>query len=131
MIIAIDFDGTIVEHNYPDIGRPVIGAIEYIKQFQNLGAKIILWTMRSDNDDGPTLSSAVNYCLSKGIELYGINSNPTQNEWTSSPKAYANIYIDDAAIGCPLRESASYGARPYVDWDIVGPMVIKLLKGNK
>lgn len=122
-IIAIDFDGTIVDHRYPDIGAAVPGAISYLKQFQEAGAKLILWTMRS----GQTLHEAIAYCKGNGVEFWGINENPDQKEWTESPKAYAQIYIDDAAFGCPLRENPRAGGRPYVDWDIVGPKVLEII----
>lgn len=107
--ICIDFDGTIVEHDYPRVGAPVPYAIECIKKFQSLGANIILFTMRSDK----TLDDAVQYLKENGIELYGVNRNPTQT-WTNSPKAYGNYYIDDASVGCPLIHGKS--DRPYVDW---------------
>lgn len=108
MPICVDFDGTIVEHDYPRIGKPVPYAIETIKKLQSMGANIILFTMRSDK----TLDEAVKYCNDNGIELYGINRNPSQT-WTNSPKAYGELYIDDAAVGCPLISTDS---RPYVDW---------------
>jgi hydroxymethylpyrimidine pyrophosphatase-like HAD family hydrolase len=107
--ICVDFDGTIVEHDYPRIGKPVPYAVETIKKLQSMGANIVLFTMRSD---GP-LDEAVQYCKENGIVLYGINRNPSQT-WTNSPKAYGNYYIDDAAIGCPLIYIK--GQRPYVDW---------------
>jgi hypothetical protein len=131
MNVAIDFDGTIVEHEYPEIGRPVPGAIEWIKRFQEAGAKIILWTMRCDRPDcGPMLTQAVEYLRSNGITLYGVNGNPDQWHWTSSPKAYAHIYVDDAAACCPLQENSRAGGRPYVDWSTVGPAVMKRLGLN-
>ena len=123
MYICIDFDGTIVEHRFPHLGLPVPGAIEYMKAFQKLGAKLILFTMRSDGQEhGDVLTDAVRYCQSQGIEFYGINHNPDQDSWTSSPKAYGEIYIDDAAFGCPLVKPTH---RPYVDWEKVGPAIIK------
>ena len=109
-LICIDFDGTIVTHEYPDIGDPVPGALEKIKELQQRGFGIILFTMRS----GEKLKEAVDYLIKNGIELYGVNKNPTQERWTTSPKAYGHIYIDDAAYGCPLIYP-KYG-RPYVDW---------------
>lgn len=124
MIIAVDFDGTIVEHRYPDIGEPCPGAIDCMRQFASAGAKLILWTMRH----GKELSDAVDYLKDAGIELFGVNENPNQKSWTDSPKVYAHIYIDDAAFGCPLRESARMGGRPYVDWDAVGPEVLKAIQ---
>ncbi len=131
MYIAIDFDGTIVEHRFPDIGREIPEAFNYMKKFQEAGAKLVLNTMRSDNQQcGNVLTEAVEYCKARGIEFYGINHNPDQDSWTSSNKVYAKYYIDDAAIGCPLRESSRMGARPFVDWEIVGPMVMEKITKN-
>ena len=127
MIIAIDFDGTIVEYAYPNIGAPVPNAIKWMKEFQKAGAKLILWTVRSDNEDEQPLSEAIEYCESKGIYFWGINSNPGQS-WSSSPKQFAHIYIDDAAFGCPLRKPRKMGGRPSVDWDVVGPKVMAMIK---
>jgi len=124
--ICIDFDGTIVDHDYPDIGKPVLYAIKYIKEFQKLGAKIILFTMRS----GEPLNEAVDYLKECGIELFGVNINPTQKNWTSSPKAYGNLYIDDAAFGCPIIKYAHL-KQPCVDWSIVGPLVVEILEDRK
>lgn len=124
LIIAIDFDGTIVEHQYPDIGSPVPGAFDYMRQFVERGAKLILWTMRH----GQELEDAVAFVKDSGIELFGVNCNPNQHTWTDSPKAYAQVYIDDAAFGCPLCESKRMGGRPYVDWDIVGPAILAILE---
>jgi hypothetical protein len=133
MFVAIDFDGTIVDHRYPDIGSPVPGAIEWMKKFQEAGAQLILWTMRSgDRDDGTDpLAEAVEYCRSNGVEFFGVNRNPTQAKWTRSPKAYAHCYIDDAAIECPLRDNPRMGGRPYVNWDIVGPRVLEMIERIK
>lgn len=118
MIIAVDFDGTIVKHEYPKIGEPIPGALEWIKRWGKAGAKIILWTMRS----GIYLTEAVEYLENNGITLYGVNDNPHQRYWTSSPKAYANLYVDDAAYGCPLSKNGS--ERPYVNWDVIGQPIL-------
>lgn len=123
MYIAIDFDGTLVDHRYPDIGAEVPYAFDYLKQFKEKGAKLILLTMRS----GDSLDQAVEFCKSKGIEFDHINCNPSQDSWTTSRKVYANLYIDDAALGCPLKDSPRYGSRPMVDWSIIGPMVLEIL----
>lgn len=138
-IIAIDFDGTICDHRFPDIGAPVPGAFEWMKRFQEAGALLMLWTMRSDmlapeqrspeghSADRNHLTEAVEFCRANGVEFWGINENPQQRSWTGSPKQYAHIYIDDAAFGCPLREMPRVGSRPAVDWSIVGPAVLALL----
>ena len=111
-IIAVDFDGTIVTHMYPAIGKEVPNAIRVLKRLQEQGTLLILWTMRS----GTPLQEAVDFCGSKGITFWGINRNPLQAEWTDSPKAYAPIYIDDAAAGCPLLPDKSGSDRPMVNW---------------
>lgn len=112
--IAVDFDGTIVKHEYPDIGPPVPNAIESLLWLQKRGVKLILWTMRS----GEALAQAVAYCEAAGITFFGINTNPNQKTWTESPKAYAQLYIDDAAFGCPLWKFVE-DKRPWVDWVLV------------
>lgn len=114
MIIAIDFDGTCVTHEYPNVGKD-INAIPVLKNIVNKGHKIILYTMRH----GKELQDAVEWFANNNIPLYGINENPTQKNWTKSPKIYAHIYIDDAALGCPLIFNEEYSDRPYVDWEAV------------
>lgn len=129
--VGIDFDGTVVMHEYPEIGAPVPGAFTWLSRFQEGGAKLILWTMRSDA--GPVgqnkLTEAEAFCLDNGIEFYGVNKNPTQRTWTKSPKAYCHLYIDDAAFGCPLVIPEV--GRPYVDWSVVGPAVMQLIEANQ
>ncbi|PIE65137.1 MAG: hypothetical protein CSA26_04665 [Desulfobacterales bacterium] len=123
MIICVDFDGTIVDHRFPEIGKPVPGAIKWLKRIQKRNGRIILYTMRSDNESGGNLlAEAVRYIKAEGVELYGINENPEQKQWTTSPKVYADLYIDDAAFGCPLIHPQGF-ARPCVDWKKVGPSV--------
>lgn len=122
--IAVDFDGTIVDHRYPDIGQPVPGAVRWLQEFAKRNARIILWTMRS----GPFLDEAESY-VSQYVDLYGSNKNPSQDSWTKSPKAYAHVYIDDAAFGCPLVEVNGF-ARPCVDWTVVGPRIVEMLEKN-
>lgn len=109
MDICIDFDGTIVKHDYPAIGDLVPHAIETMKDLIKNGHRLILFTMRSN----VPLTEAVDFLKANGVELYGVNANPTQRGWTHSPKAYAQIYIDDAALGCPL---VTGDERAYVDW---------------
>jgi len=126
----------LAEHEFPDIGREVPGAFDWLKKFQAAGAKLILWTMRSDGrtgdgkENGPVLTEAVEWCRERGVEFWGVNGNPGQSSWTQSPKAYAHLYIDDAAFGCPLVESKKFGNRPYVDWSKVGPAVMDMLAGK-
>ncbi len=125
--IAIDFDGTCVTHEYPNVGRD-IGAAPVLRKLVENGHKLILWTMRDDKGQVPIigtaetasanfLQDAVDWFKKNDIPLYGIQRNPTQYNWTTSPKAYAQLYIDDAALGCPLIRPAN--ERPFVDWDEV------------
>lgn len=111
MIIAIDFDGTCVEHEFPDVGADVPGAVQTLQSLA-MHHDLILWTMRS----GAALRDAVQWFSERGIQLYGVNTNPEQTTWTDSPKAYAQLYIDDAALGCPLTQNRRLDGRPYVDW---------------
>ena len=130
MFIAIDFDGTIVDHMYPEIGNPVPGAVDWIKRFKEAGATLILLTMRGDGSrSGDVLTSAVQYCRDNGIEFDFVNENP--QDWTTSNKVYAHIYIDDSAFGCPLVENTISGRRPFVDWAVVGPAVLERIEVDK
>jgi hypothetical protein len=117
VFIAVDFDGTCVTHDYPLIGRP-IGAERVLKRLTDSGALLILWTMRS----GEQLLEAENWFAENNIPLYASQVNPSQLSWTRSPKVYANIYIDDAALGAPLKPGLP-GERPYVDWEKVEQML--------
>ena len=117
--IAIDFDGTCVEHEYPLVGKE-IGAAPVLRRIVDSGAKLILWTMRSDRH----LQDAVDWFADHGIQLYGVQRNPTQDAWTDSPKCYAKLYIDDAALGCPLKAGPP-GSRPYVDWATVEKILFR------
>lgn len=130
-IIAVDFDGTIVEHRFPAIGDPAPSAFAWLKRFQKLDALLILYTMRSDGRvDGQytgtnPLTEAVEFCRKHGVEFWAHNDNPEQS-WTSSRKVYAHVYIDDAAAGCPLIPHP-IGGGMVVDWEQVGPYVEKLI----
>lgn len=117
MIIAIDFDGTCVTHDFPRVGKE-IGAVPVLKKMIDNGHKLILYTMR----DGKTLNDAIKWFSDNEIPLYGINENPTQKRWTTSPKVFAHVYIDDMALGCPLKEDPTVSDRPFVDWDKIDKM---------
>ncbi len=111
--IGLDFDGTVVTHEFPGIGEDT-GAIHILRYLIDSGCRIVLNTMRS----GSGLEDAKLYLTEKGIELFGCNHNPTQTEWTTSPKVHADLYIDDLALGCPLAYRPN--KKPYVDWIRVG-----------
>jgi hydroxymethylpyrimidine pyrophosphatase-like HAD family hydrolase len=95
--IAVDFDGTIVEHEYPEIGKEKLFAFQTLKELEKLGAMIILWTFRT----GKELDDAVEYCRKNGIEFYAVNKNYPEEifDETVSRKINADIYIDDKNIG--------------------------------
>ncbi|MCJ8332534.1 MAG: hypothetical protein HRT89_10635 [Lentisphaeria bacterium] len=125
MVIAVDFDGTCVSHEFPAIGED-IGAVAVLKELVDSGNKLILFTMRS-NGKSPEenyLDEAVNWFKENDIPLFGIQKNPTQGRWTSSPKCYAKLYIDDAALGCPLIFDIETSERPFVDWDKVRDLLV-------
>lgn len=98
MTIAVDFDGTIVEHRYPEIGAPIPFAIETLSQLISDGHKVILWTVR----EGKLLDQAVEYLRANGIEPYAVNSNYPNAAWSGTGvarKITADVYIDDRNIG--------------------------------
>jgi hydroxymethylpyrimidine pyrophosphatase-like HAD family hydrolase len=97
LIVAIDFDGTIVEDAYPRIGQPMIFAFETMKKLQNEGHRLILWTYRN----GKKLREAVEFCKENGIEFYAVNKNYPEEEFDGkiSRKIHADVFIDDRNIG--------------------------------
>ena len=97
MIIAVDFDGTIVEHEYPRIGAPIPFATDTLLQLQCDGHQLILWTVR----EGDLLQDAVAYCRKFGVEFYAVNqSYPGESpEDKPSRKLIADLFIDDRNLG--------------------------------
>jgi len=96
--IAVDFDGTIVEHKYPEIGKEILFALHTLRALQEQGHQLILWTYRS----GKELDDAVEYCRRNGVEFYAINSSYPEEEFDEdydSRKIDADIFIDDRNIG--------------------------------
>ena len=96
-VIAVDFDGTIVTHAYPEIGKEMLFAFATLKELQTRGHKLILWTFRS----GPLLDEAVEYCKKNGVEFYAVNKNYPEEEYSDkiSRKVNADIFIDDRNVG--------------------------------
>jgi len=134
-VIAVGFDGTIVQHRFPDIGPPVPGALHWLKRYEQAGAGIILWTLRTfsflcDEDERyDTLAPAENYLRDNGLVPWGVNSDPLA--WTLlDTKIQAHVYIDDKAFGCPLVHPIGEG-RPYVDWSVVGPAVMRTIRDRQ
>ena len=116
-VVAFDFDGTVVSHKFPVIGEELPGAIQTLKFLQENGHKLFLWTMRghpdlsrfphTHKDTGEyipqdTLQEALDWLAERGLTGFEVNKSPTQ--FSTSLKQYATYYIDDAAVGCPIRK---------------------------
>ena len=99
MVIAVDFDGTIVEHEYPKIGEEIPFATETLRMLINDHHKLILWSVR----EGKLLDEAVEWCRERGVEFYAINRDypeeTTQNNNHFSRKLKVDLFIDDRNIG--------------------------------
>jgi len=98
MIIAVDFDGTIVEHRYPAIGEELLFAFATLRELQKQGHRLLLWTIR----EGRELEEAVEFCRNNGVEFYAANKNYPEEEFiagVSSRKLNADLFIDDRNIG--------------------------------
>ena len=99
MIIAVDFDGTIVEHRYPAIGKERPFATETLKKLVKDGHRLILWTVR----EGRLLDEAVDFCRERGVEFYAVNRDYPEEEKEHnkhySRKLKADVWIDDRNVG--------------------------------
>lgn len=98
MKIAVDFDGTIVEHQYPEIGREMLFAFETLKRLQAKGHQLILWTYR----EGHYLDVAVEYCKKNGLEFYAVNSSYPEEDFPNGGtprKLDVDLFIDDRNVG--------------------------------
>ena len=97
LIIAVDFDGTIVDDAYPEIGSPKLFAFETLKELKKDGHRLILWTYRY----GSKLQEAVDFCAQNGIEFYAVNKNYPEEKFEGkvSRKIHADIFIDDRNLG--------------------------------
>ena len=120
MFIAIDFDGTCVTNDFPKIGKD-IGAVPVLKELVRNKHKIILLTNRS----GKELTEAINWFAQNSLPLFGINKNPIQWKFSKSPKIYADLYIEDRALGCPLKTDSSLSNKPFVDWSSVAHLLME------
>lgn len=109
MTIAVDFDGTIVEHKYPAIGKELPFAVETLIKLVSEGHKLILWSVR----EGKLLEEAVSFCRERGLEFYAVNSEYPNSSWNhdGSRKVTADVYIDDRNLG------------GIPDWDMIYEMV--------
>lgn len=96
MIIAVDFDGTIVEHRYPQIGKPIPFAIDILIRLREERHTLILWTVR----EGALLQEAIDYCAARGVVFYAHNANfPEEDSAQASRKLTADLFIDDRNLG--------------------------------
>ncbi|BEG98811.1 BT0820 family HAD-type phosphatase [Bacteroides sedimenti] len=98
MIIAVDFDGTIVEHEYPQIGKEIPFAIETLKKLQDDQHRLILWTVR----EGRLLDEAIEFCRERGLEFYAANKDFPEEHGRGkgySRKLKADLFIDDRNLG--------------------------------
>lgn len=99
MIIAVDFDGTIVEHRYPAIGKERPFATDTLKKLIKDGHRLILWTVR----EGRLLDEAVDFCRERGVEFYAVNRDYPEEEKEHnkhySRKLKADVWIDDRNVG--------------------------------
>ncbi|MDX9697307.1 MAG: hypothetical protein RBT49_16065 [Bacteroidales bacterium] len=97
MKIAVDFDGTIVDHEYPKIGKTKLFAFETLKALQKRGDILILWTFRT----GKELQEAIDFCKQNGVEFYAANKNYPEEVFDDSisRKIEADIFIDDRNVG--------------------------------
>ena len=97
LIVAIDFDGTIVEDAYPKIGKPKLFAFETLRRLQDDGHRLILWTYRC----GIKLEEAVIFCEENGIQFYAVNKSFPEEDFDhkNSRKIYADLFIDDRNLG--------------------------------
>lgn len=98
MLIAVDFDGTIVEHAYPKIGKPIPFAIETLKRLQTVDHhELVLWTAR----EGELLQDAVDYCHKRGLDFYAVNRNypEEQPKDGAGRKLTVELFIDDRNLG--------------------------------
>jgi hydroxymethylpyrimidine pyrophosphatase-like HAD family hydrolase len=118
MTIAIDFDGTIVEHEYPKIGKPLPFAFETLIALQKAGHLLILWTYRA----GKELTEAVDFCKKKGVEFYAVNKNYPEEifkENEISRKILADLYIDDRNFG------------GFAGWGVIGQNILENFEVSK
>lgn len=95
--VAVDFDGTIVENEYPAVGKPMLFAFETLKELQRRGFVLILWTVRT----GKLLDEAVDFCRQNGVEFYAVNRNhPEEQPDADMPrKLDVDVFIDDRNLG--------------------------------
>jgi hypothetical protein len=119
--IAVDFDGTIVDHEYPRIGKEKLFAFQTLKELEKMGARLILWTFRQ----GKELEEAVEFCRVNGVEFYAVNRNYPEEIFDEniSRKIDADIYIDDKNLGGFPGWSGV--------WQILNPFELQQIEAEK
>jgi len=126
-VCCLDFDGTIIHHpgnkSFDSYGAepeiPVPYALDWCRNFNSLGLRLILWTSRGTQS---FLDKAIQYMEKAGIDLWDVNNNEEQKQWSDSRKIHAHVYVDDNGLS-PLCYPIP-GKRGVVDWTLCGPMVL-------
>lgn len=124
MIFAVDFDGTIVKHKYPEIGEALPGALDVLRTLLAKGHKVFLYTMRGrprNEEDRDLLSEAVKWLEDNGVEMTRINRSPAQ--FSTSLKQHADLYLDDKNFGTPTR---MYHGEEIFDWEAVANYLLQI-----
>lgn len=124
LLVAVDFDGTIVTENYPAIGEEIPGALGTIQALQKNGHKVFLYTMRGhprNQEQRDTLQEAIDWLESRGVVMDGINRSPEQ--FSTSLKQFANVYIDDRNFGAPSRY---WNGLEVFDWQEVATWFLRI-----
>lgn len=110
MIIAIDFDGVLVENAFPEIGIPIYQNISLVRQLFDLGHEVILWTSRA----GAELENAVKWCDDRGLHFCAVNDNAPSNIVKykqrypdGTRKVYADVYVDDHSLSYIIESRTS------------------------
>ena len=115
IVVAVDFDGTLCEDNFPEIGDPKTKLIGFVKKLASHGARIILHTCRENGESRAYLDEAVGFCIKQGIPLYAVNRNPDNPHpkalgTPEGRKVFADVYIDDKAINSVAIEKLGLSA---------------------
>jgi trehalose-6-phosphatase len=115
-MLLIDFDGTVVHHAFPNVGEPLPGALECLRDLLAAGYVLILFTCREDHPERPYLTEAIEFCRGHGIEFAGVNETPPQYDYRGAQekrrKPYAHVHIDDRNLG------------GFPGWDVVRQMLL-------
>lgn len=102
-VLSVDFDGTIVEHRFPKIGKPLPHAFEVLRDLKKAGFKLILWTCRENYEGDKYLQDAVDFCKKNGVEFDAVNETIEDHEFRPPDcvkrKPHASLHIDDRNLG--------------------------------